>query len=159
MASTLPRSRVNKSSITIQQRLAMHSIPVPESGCHLWTGFCDEKGYGRMVIRYRKFGAHRIAYELAKGKIPDGKQIDHLCRVRCCINPDHLEAVTLQENILRGEGIAVQRAKQTHCIHGHELSGDNLLPNKKNRQCKTCAQAYRRMVYRTKGGGWDGEYL
>ncbi len=134
---SLPK-RMSKFA-SVQERLQAHSIPVTESGCIIWIGCCDAKGYGRMSINYKKYGAHRASYELAKGPIPIDRQIDHLCRVRCCINPDHLEAVTVQENISRGQGIAVQRKRQTHCIYGHPLSGDNLLIQKgRYRGCRLC---------------------
>lgn len=74
-----------------------------ETGCWLWTGG-TRGGYGRLKLTdYGTMEAHRASYELHKGKIPEGMQLDHLCRNRSCINPDHLEPVTLQENIRRGE--------------------------------------------------------
>jgi hypothetical protein len=72
------------------------------TGCILWTGHLNWNGYGRVTYKGRLAGAHRVAYEIFKGPIPDGLQLDHLCRVRNCVNPEHLEPVTPSENTLRG---------------------------------------------------------
>jgi hypothetical protein len=85
--------------------------PEPNTGCWLWTASLNNGGYGKLsVSRSYWVEAHRVAYELYKGPIPGGKCIDHLCRVRSCVNPDHLEAVTLSENIRRGKGPAILKA-------------------------------------------------
>ncbi len=83
-------------------------VPEPNSGCWLWTGVCNPLGYGQIWIRdisrlggWRKVSAHRHAYERFVGPIADGLEIDHKCRVRCCVNPDHLQAITHLENIRR----------------------------------------------------------
>ena len=86
----------------IRERLERYSIPEPNSGCLLWTAKIDRDGYPRVWLDGKIRGAHRVVYELKNGPIPDGLQIDHLCRVRCCINPDHLEAVTPKANTNRG---------------------------------------------------------
>ena len=101
--------------------------PEPNSGCWLWTGCLTTGGYGMLQLdggRIPKY-AHRLAYEHHVGLIPEGLQIDHLCRVRSCVNPSHLEPVTQRENGLRGESMAAQQARQTHCIHGHEFTQEN----------------------------------
>ena len=116
--------------------------------CWLWIGTTAGKGYGQFAYsngsgRVRE-GAHRIAYTLALGPIPDGMTIDHLCRTHNCVNPAHLEAVTNRENILRGISPLAQKARQTHCVHGHSLSGDNLYQNGNHRYCRICNRAYAR---------------
>jgi hypothetical protein len=121
---------------------------VDKSGdCWLWTGVIYKRtGYGSVG---RRGSAHRLAYILVVGPIPNGMHLDHLCRVRHCVNPDHLEPVTPRENLLRGETHAARNAAKTQCFKGHELSGDNLRVNTwKNkdgeirfrRKCRACAK-------------------
>jgi hypothetical protein len=111
----------------------------PFGGCWLWSGSLSTRGYGRIVIRARRYTLHRVLYEALKGPIPVGLELDHLCRVRCCLNPAHLEPVTHKENIERGKSITVANAAKTHCVHGHPLSGENLgLTPKGARYCRTC---------------------
>ena len=87
--------------------------------------------------------SHRLAYELEIGPIPAGLEIDHLCRVRNCVNPAHLEPVTHAENIRRGTGPLAENARKTECVHGHPLEGANLYvrPGDGHRQCRACNTA------------------
>lgn len=92
---------------------------------------------------YGRFGdqrAHRVSYEWEFGPIPDGLQIDHLCRNRACILPEHLEAVTQQENMRRGTLHLVYEARRTatHCVHGHAFDQANTYPYRGARQCLAC---------------------
>lgn len=106
--------------------------------CWIWLARLADNGYPRL----RKLLAHRYSYEHYKGKIPDGAVIDHLCRMRCCVNPDHLEAVTQRENLHRGNGLVGLNYRKTHCMFGHSLSGSNLKIIHKQkgiqRQCRIC---------------------
>ena len=114
--------------------------------CWTWTAGTSE-GYGQFGLSRRSgsIRAHRFAYELLIGPVPDGLELDHLCRNRLCVNPAHLEPVSRRENILRGESPTAQHARQTHCKNGHPLSGDNLyLHPKGSRVCLTCKRAYER---------------
>lgn len=112
-------------------------------------------GYGRIYIRRKINQAHRLSYELVHGPIPEGLVIDHLCRNPCCVNPAHLEAVSNQENVLRGTGHTARNAVKTHCVNGHPLVGDNLIARKRKfrnyagveRNCRQC-QTERKRVYR-----------
>jgi hypothetical protein len=135
-------------SPTIRARLEKHSMPEPNSGCILWLGSLDSNGYGQIGVGADADGivsAHIASYETAVGPVPQGLELDHKCRVRCCINPLHLEPVTHRENMLRGEGSSGKRARQTHCKNDHPLSGENLKINKRgHRSCRTCCKAWQK---------------
>lgn len=100
-------------------------IPEPNSGCWLWEGYIQPNGYSRPGAFGRYYLGHRLAYELAKGPIPNGMQIDHRCRIRCCVNPDHLRILTCQQNLLCGETLASENAAKTHCLRDHEFTETN----------------------------------
>ncbi len=115
----------------------------PNSGCWLWTATTTPKGYGRVWWESNLMRAHRLVYELLIGPIPDGLQIDHLCRVRHCVNPEHLEPVTHAENVRRGESGKYLKDK-THCPHGHEYSESNTYVSKNGaRHCRECRRGAR----------------
>jgi hypothetical protein len=114
-------------------------IPEPNSGCWLWIGGTNGRdGYGRIRKNGKMESAHRISYELYKGQIPDGLDIDHLCRNHPCVNPDHLEAVTHQTNVLRGMGDVALARRTNRCKHGHEFTEDNTILHGVSRQCRAC---------------------
>ena len=112
--------------------------------CWLWTGGISH-GYGSFdlpgVGRWRAVRAHRFAYEALVGPIPEGMVIDHLCRVKACVNPDHLEPVTQRTNLLRGQSFAAVNAAKTHCVHGHEFTPANTIVSPGRRRCRSCTQA------------------
>jgi hypothetical protein len=119
-------------------------------GCWEWTGG-TKSGYGRFVIMRGKRGfpyaAHRVAYEMCIGPIPDGLTLDHLCRNTLCVNPSHLEPVTNGENVLRGFGGSGINKRKTHCLRGHALTEDNIYrpPGRPHtRQCRRCAEIRQR---------------
>lgn len=124
------------------QHEARFLAKVDKSGdCWLWTAKCNNRGYGMFGLNGRMVTAHRVAHELWVGPIPEGLEIDHLCAVRSCVNPAHLEAVTHRENLLRGSGFAGVNAAKTHCPHGHEYSPENTYHNPNpngGRICRTC---------------------
>ncbi len=107
--------------------------------CWLWTSTRDQ-GYGKFYDGSRDVRAHRWAYEFCVGPIPDGLTIDHLCRVRCCVLPDHLEVVTGRINTLRGFGPPALNALKTHCLRGHPYDEANtyVFPGTGWRRCRTC---------------------
>ena len=120
-------------------------FPEDLTQCWLWSAYVSRSGYGWFTPFFRSNPqcAHRYAYELLVGRIPAGLHIDHLCRVRNCVNPDHLEAVTSKENILRGIGVTAQNARKTHCPQGHPYSGANLKINLRGyRKCRLCDNRY-----------------
>lgn len=87
--------------------------------CWLWLGYRDEDGYGRIKVDGHSRGVHRIVYDELVGPVAEGLTLDHLCRVRHCVNPDHLEPVTKRVNDLRGYGAPAQAARRTTCPRGH----------------------------------------
>lgn len=131
------RPEVPAGPVSVSERLTAKSHRDP-NGCLVWTGRIVFGGYGSMRVDGRERKTHVIAWEMVNGPVPAGLQLDHLCRNRACMEPTHLEAVTGRENTLRGEGITAQRARQTHCIHGHELAGANLIERPGRRECRAC---------------------
>lgn len=123
-----------KTAKTLRERFFEKIRINEETGCWEWTASCQPTGYGQINDRGVMHYAHRLSYQIHKGPIPKGLTVDHLCFVRKCVNPDHLEAVTNAENISRA-GAAI-----THCSHGHEYTKENTYINPTNgyRQCRSC---------------------
>lgn len=132
------------------RRLISKVTPEPNSGCWLWTASDNGRGYGRVKMNGSMQQAHRVFYELANGPIPDGHDIDHLCRVTWCVNPSHLEPVTHRTNVQRGATGATTTKRQrgkTHCPRGHEYAGRNLIVRKNGaRQCRECVISRNRVA-------------
>jgi hypothetical protein len=121
--------------------------------CWLWQG-SKNKGYGQFTVRRpesltKKLAAHRYAYELLVGSIPDGLDLDHLCRVPACVNPAHLEPVTRKENLRRGIS---GNGSKTHCKRGHEFTPENTYKTANGRGCVACRDAYQKEYWATVGG-------
>lgn len=114
-------------------------VQILDNGCWLWLGNLNDQGYGRFYFQSRDTRAHVWAFTHCVGPIPPGLQPDHTCRNRACVNPLHLELVTVRVNVLRGIGPTAINARKTHCIHGHPFSGANLIlePNG-DRRCLIC---------------------
>jgi hypothetical protein len=112
----------------------------PDLGpCWLWTAKINQYGYGDFGLRSRLVKAHRLSYTILVGSIPDGLTLDHLCRVRNCVNPRHLEAVTQRVNTLRGDGFAADHAAKTKCPNDHPYDEANTyVSNVNGRHCRTC---------------------
>ena len=117
--------------------------PEPNTGCWLWLGGLSSEGYGRLNSDHRKTSqtyAHRFSYELARGPIPLGLDLDHLCRNRMCVNPAHLEVVPHRVNVLRGDSPPAKQARQTECAMGHEFTPGNTYVrlDRHGRMCRAC---------------------
>jgi hypothetical protein len=107
-------------------------------GCWLWTGSYTGNGYGGFWTGERQVKAHRFSYEVHVGSIPTGMHLDHICRVRMCVNPDHLRVVTNRENALAGESFSAINARKTHCSRGHEFTPENTRVRRGWRECRQC---------------------
>jgi HNH endonuclease len=118
------------------------SMPSPDE-CWIWTAGKNTSGYGTFKLDGLQPVAHRLAYELTKGPIPEGLTLDHLCRVRACVNPAHLEAIPMKTNVLRGIGPTAENARKTHCKRGHEYTSENTMHMhcRTERICKICESA------------------
>jgi hypothetical protein len=119
----------------------MEKVSIAENGCWLWTGAIKQNGYGFFGIKkncqQKMHNAHRWIYEYHNGPIPDGLTIDHLCRTRNCVNPQHMEPVSITTNILRGSGPSAINAKKTTCPKGHPLVPQPT--NVRSRYCPICS--------------------
>lgn len=113
--------------------------------CWEWMAYVEQgggQGYGKFRLGSRMVRAHRLAYELEVGEIPEGMVLDHLCRNRRCVNPTHLEPVTKTENILRGEGPTAVNARKTHCEKHGTLLTPRRSANQWRRTCTSCDCEY-----------------
>lgn len=136
----------------------------PNSGCWLWDGRLDAEKYAHFQMLGENL-AHRVSYRLFKGNIPAGYEIDHLCVVPFCVNPDHLEAVTPLVNWQRSRSPSVAFSQMSHCKNGHEFSGSNVRfyrtkrSKRPRRVCVACerAHSHAQFLERRKGAppGWQ----
>ncbi len=123
--------------------------------CWNWTAWKNQKDYGRFWDGTRSVMAHRFLWEQMNGVIPEGFELDHLCRNPACVNPQHLEVVTRSENILRGRAPELNRQRQlskTHCPRGHAYDKENtyIRPDNRGRECRACHVVARK--------NWEGSH-
>lgn len=119
--------------------VSMVQTTINSDDCWLFAGRINSYGYGVIYHQGKCTMAHRAVYEAVKGIFPKGLYSDHLCRVRRCVNPDHIEPVDNVTNVMRGNAPSAQNARKTHCPKKHPFSGDNLWIDKRGwRYCKAC---------------------
>lgn len=124
------------------------------TGCWQWLGSINGSGYAVVKLRGVQHNAHRLIYEIFMGHVPKELHVDHLCRNRGCVNPEHMDPVYPRVNIMRGEGPAAYNARKTHCKRGHPLSGENLVVDRitGKRACRTCKRATTQRYHQRKKG-------
>jgi len=127
---------------TPTERVRQGSV-VTDDGCWIWRYGTDKDGYGKLKVGWVDWRAHRYSWTIFRGPIPDGLVPDHLCRNPPCVNPDHLEIVTVAENNARGFGIAAVNGRKTHCWRGHEFTPENTLAVPGGRDCRKCRKIRR----------------
>jgi hypothetical protein len=138
----------HERKLTVAVELDRRILPEPNSGCWLWTGgMLGNRRYGVMTYNGRRMVAHRAIYMQHKGAIPDGLVLDHLCRVTCCVNPDHLEPVTRAENMARSPLTPHMRKHATHCKRGHEFTPENTIGGGRQRGCRECERLRYQSTY------------
>lgn len=165
--TTCPRERIARGwCVTHYQRWRRWGEPEPDvawlrfiqrvdaSGdCWLWLGLRNGSGYGQFQAEGHRM-AHRFIWSRLVGPIPDGLTIDHLCRVRLCVNPDHLEVVTMAENLSRGVSPPALNAVKTHCKYGHAFDVANTEwygSKTRYRRCRTCRRRINAEYYARSG--------
>jgi hypothetical protein len=137
----MPKPVIQEMGFELFQRRVWPNIIVTNNLCWEWQAGTDRHGYGVTWIAKKHKSVHRVTYEILKSSIPEGLELDHLCRNPACCNPTHLEPVTHRENCLRGTSPAAIHARKTHCNSGHALSGDNLSIHKDGaRICRACCR-------------------
>ena len=117
------------------------------TGCWVWNAALDRDGYGAITVARRKYRAHRALWIVANCSDVPEQTLDHICRNRACVNPNHLEPTSHKTNTLRGNALTAINARKTRCVQGHELTPDNVKPSgikRSRRNCLECDRTYKR---------------
>jgi len=115
-----------------------NKVKLNDNGCHIWTGYTDDDGYGKFGIKNKIISSHRFSYNLYKGQIPNNMEIHHICNNTSCVNPNHLEVVTHKENLILGNSPSSINRDKTHCPKGHKYTKENTYFSNKRRYCRKC---------------------
>jgi len=134
----------------IEGRLWEKIIPEPNSGCWLWIGATNRTGHGQIRIGGHNRPPHRVMYEMIHGPVPAELDMDHLCRVPCCVNPTHVEPVTHLENVARGDA-GKHWSDRDRCKHGHLFTPENTRWQGKARRCRECTKRSSNEYYWRRG--------
>lgn len=135
---------MNATRKSLEERFWAKVLRAGENDCWEWQGYRRPSGHGTFRVGGKGSSpvhAHRVAYALSVGPIPDGLHLDHLCRNPGCVNPAHMERVTLVENTRRGLSPTAVNARKTHCKRGHEFTPENTYEHPLGRNCVTCLRA------------------
>lgn len=123
----------------------MSKVESQPDGCWQWSGSKTKGGYANLKVGGKTLVAHRLSFEHFVGPIPEDKQLDHLCRNRACVNPEHLQAVSSRVNVLRGIGTGARYARRTSCSHGHPFTEENTYVRPDGgRKCRICKRSQNR---------------
>lgn len=136
----LRESRKAKPTAAERMDRFLSNVEASADGCWLWTASVKDTGYAQFRVDGALVLGHRFAFEYFVGRIPEGLTLDHLCRVRRCVNPTHLEPVSVGVNTLRGDGPSARAARATHCPHGHPYDEGNTCVSSGARYCRACAR-------------------
>jgi hypothetical protein len=122
----------------------------PESGCWIWAGHITKAGYGVYTkkVNGKRSVAHRVVYEEIMGPIPEGMTLDHRCRTRACVNPAHLEPVSMRTNVIRGTGPTAKNLRKESCKNGHPFTPANTWMYEGRRYCRECRRQADRLRQR-----------
>jgi hypothetical protein len=144
----------------LSDRERLNASFVENEGCWLWQKGKTERGYGRMHFRGKNWKAHRVAYTLFVGEIPEGMTVDHLCMAPACVNPAHFRLLSLSANMRLSNRRCLAFSTRTHCDKGHPFSGDNLYRSKEGaRVCKACRNEYAQKYRQSERvRAWQAEY-
>lgn len=132
------RRRPQRRYVRDLRQRVLAAITATPTGCWQWTGTVTDQGYGTIWVNGKNRKAHRVTYEMFVGPIPDGLTLDHLCRNRPCVNPEHLEPVTQLINNLRGDTLGARNLAKTHCPRNHPYDAENTEWYRGHRYCRAC---------------------
>ena len=140
---------IQNKPITTVEILSKRFI-IKDNGCWDWIGYKNKSGYGQFSVSGYSRNAHRIMWELTGRKVDYSKQLDHLCRNRSCVNPNHLRQVTAKENTHGSLALTYLNHLKTHCASGHEYTAENIYipPSKRQRVCRECQRHWSIQNYR-----------